>query len=137
MNKRTFSLGAQALLTALGLSTTAHAATELRVMVHSSFSLPKPMLAQFEAQNNIKLSIIKAGATIVGHGAGPVRAPLTDLKPAEVEQLAALIAKGETWVQRLYHLDRGYERFEERLRGLGADIERLPASELPKGFAED
>ena len=39
------------------------------------------------------VSIIKAGATIVGHGAGPVRAPLTDLKPAEIEQLAALIAK--------------------------------------------
>jgi len=39
------------------------------------------------------VSIIKAGATLVGHGAGPVRAPLTELKPAEVEQLAALIAK--------------------------------------------
>ncbi|PJI98167.1 5-dehydro-4-deoxyglucarate dehydratase [Acidovorax sp. 69] len=39
------------------------------------------------------VSIIKAGATIVGHGAGPVRAPLTDLKPAEMEQLKALIAK--------------------------------------------
>jgi 5-dehydro-4-deoxyglucarate dehydratase len=39
------------------------------------------------------VSIIKAGATIVGHSAGPVRAPLTDLKPAEVEQLAALIAQ--------------------------------------------
>ena len=38
------------------------------------------------------VSIIKAGATIVGHDAGPVRPPLTDLKPAEVEQLAALIA---------------------------------------------
>jgi UDP-N-acetylglucosamine 1-carboxyvinyltransferase len=40
-------------------------------------------------------------------------------------------------VQRLYHLDRGYERFEERLRSLGADIERLPASAMPKGFDED
>lgn len=39
------------------------------------------------------VSIIKAGATIVGHDGGPVRPPLTDLKPAEVEQLAALIAK--------------------------------------------
>ena len=39
------------------------------------------------------VSIIKAGATIVGHGAGPVRAPLTDLKPAEMEQLKALIVK--------------------------------------------
>ena len=41
------------------------------------------------------VSIIKAGATIVGHDAGPVRPPLTDLKPAEVEQLAALIAAAE------------------------------------------
>jgi 5-dehydro-4-deoxyglucarate dehydratase len=38
------------------------------------------------------VSIVKAGAKIVGRGAGPVRAPLTDLKPAEVEQLGALIA---------------------------------------------
>jgi 5-dehydro-4-deoxyglucarate dehydratase len=39
------------------------------------------------------VSIVKAGATIVGHSAGPVRPPLTDLKPAEVEQLAALIRR--------------------------------------------
>ena len=39
------------------------------------------------------VSIIKAGATIVGHGAGPVRPPLTDLRSNEVEELAALIAK--------------------------------------------
>ncbi len=39
------------------------------------------------------VSIIKAGARIVGHDAGPVRAPLTDLKPHEVEELAALIKK--------------------------------------------
>jgi len=37
------------------------------------------------------VSIVKAGAKIVGHDAGPVRAPLTDLKPAEMEQLKALI----------------------------------------------
>jgi 5-dehydro-4-deoxyglucarate dehydratase len=37
------------------------------------------------------VSIVKAGATIVGKTAGPVRPPLSDLKPAEVEQLAALI----------------------------------------------
>jgi 5-dehydro-4-deoxyglucarate dehydratase len=39
------------------------------------------------------VSIIKAGAKIVGHDAGPVRAPLTELKPAEYEELAALIKK--------------------------------------------
>jgi 5-dehydro-4-deoxyglucarate dehydratase len=37
------------------------------------------------------VSIIKAGATLVGHSAGPVRAPLSDLKPAEMEELKALI----------------------------------------------
>jgi len=42
------------------------------------------------------VSIIKAGATLVGHGAGPVRAPLSDLKPGEMEELKALIdALGE------------------------------------------
>jgi len=39
------------------------------------------------------VSIVKAGATLVGHGAGPVRPPLSDLEPAEVAQLAALITK--------------------------------------------
>ena len=39
------------------------------------------------------VSIVKAGATIVGRGAGPVRPPLTDLKPEEVEQLRALIQR--------------------------------------------
>lgn len=39
------------------------------------------------------VSIVKAGAKLVGHDAGPVRAPLTDLKPAEMEQLDALIRK--------------------------------------------
>jgi 5-dehydro-4-deoxyglucarate dehydratase len=39
------------------------------------------------------VSIVKAGAKLVGHDAGPVRAPLTDLKPAEMEQLQALIAR--------------------------------------------
>jgi 5-dehydro-4-deoxyglucarate dehydratase len=39
------------------------------------------------------VSIVKAGAKLVGHDAGPVRAPLSDLKPAEMEQLDALIKK--------------------------------------------
>ncbi|MBB6564358.1 dihydrodipicolinate synthase/N-acetylneuraminate lyase [Acidovorax soli] len=39
------------------------------------------------------VSIIKAGAKLVGHDAGPVRAPLTDLKPDELEKLKALIDK--------------------------------------------
>jgi UDP-N-acetylglucosamine 1-carboxyvinyltransferase len=38
--------------------------------------------------------------------------------------LAGLAAEGETVVSRVYHLDRGYERLEEKLQGVGADIER-------------
>jgi UDP-N-acetylglucosamine 1-carboxyvinyltransferase len=38
--------------------------------------------------------------------------------------VAALAADGETSVSRVYHLDRGYERIEEKLRGLGAEIRR-------------
>jgi len=80
------------------------------------------------------------GATAAIYGDRPLSgAPVmaSDLRASAALILAALVAKGETWVQRLYHLDRGYERFEERLRSLGADIERSPASALPKGFAED
>jgi len=39
--------------------------------------------------------------------------------------IAGLAAEGETVVHRLYHLDRGYERLEEKLSGVGADIERV------------
>ena len=80
------------------------------------------------------------GATAAIYGDRPLSgAPVmaSDLRASAALILAALVAKGDTWVQRLYHLDRGYERFEERLRSLGADIERLPASDLPKGFTED
>jgi UDP-N-acetylglucosamine 1-carboxyvinyltransferase len=41
--------------------------------------------------------------------------------------LAGLVAEGETIVNRVYHLDRGFERLEEKLSGVGADIERFSA----------
>jgi len=39
--------------------------------------------------------------------------------------LAALLADGETIIDRVYHIDRGYERIEEKLRGVGAEIKRI------------
>ena len=42
--------------------------------------------------------------------------------------LAGLVAEGETEVRRVYHIDRGYERIEEKLGGLGAIIERVPGT---------
>ena len=60
MKRRTFSLVTAALLAALSAAP-ASAAGELRVLVHKSFALPKPLLAQFEADAGVKLSLIQAG----------------------------------------------------------------------------
>ena len=48
----------------------------------------------------------------------------TDLRASASLVLAGLVAEGETRVDRIYHIDRGYENIEEKLRGLGADIRR-------------
>jgi UDP-N-acetylglucosamine 1-carboxyvinyltransferase len=49
----------------------------------------------------------------------------TDLRASASLVIAGLVADGETIVDRIYHLDRGYDRMEEKLRGIGADIERV------------
>ncbi|MEM9635399.1 MAG: UDP-N-acetylglucosamine 1-carboxyvinyltransferase [Pseudomonadota bacterium] len=49
----------------------------------------------------------------------------TDLRASVSLVLAGLVAEGETVVSRIYHLDRGYERLDDKLRRCGADIERL------------
>jgi UDP-N-acetylglucosamine 1-carboxyvinyltransferase len=49
----------------------------------------------------------------------------TDLRASAGLVIAGLVADGETLVDRIYHLDRGYDRMEDKLRGIGADIERL------------
>jgi UDP-N-acetylglucosamine 1-carboxyvinyltransferase len=69
------------------------------------------------------------GNTAVIHGVdrlsgAPVMA--TDLRASASLVLAGLVAQGTTEIQRIYHIDRGYERIEEKLRQLGADIRRLP-----------
>jgi UDP-N-acetylglucosamine 1-carboxyvinyltransferase len=64
----------------------------------------------------------------VGYVKGLSGAPVmaTDLRASAALVLAGLVAEGETHVSRVYHIDRGYEAIEEKLRGLGADIERVP-----------
>jgi UDP-N-acetylglucosamine 1-carboxyvinyltransferase len=52
----------------------------------------------------------------------------TDLRASAGLVIAGLVAEGETVVDRIYHLDRGYDRMESKLRGLGADIERVKSS---------
>jgi UDP-N-acetylglucosamine 1-carboxyvinyltransferase len=49
----------------------------------------------------------------------------TDLRASASLVIAGLVADGETLVDRIYHLDRGYDQMEAKLRGIGADIERI------------
>jgi len=78
---------------------------------------PKPQ--DFEIEGVTQLS----GATVMA----------TDLRASASLVIAGLVADGETLVDRIYHLDRGYDRMEGKLRGLGADIERVagPAEVQP------
>ena len=80
--------------------------------------------------------LLRMGANINvhGHASAIVRgvdklygAPVmaTDLRASFALILAGLIAEGETIVNRVYHLDRGYEHLEQKLKGVGADIERI------------
>jgi UDP-N-acetylglucosamine 1-carboxyvinyltransferase len=72
------------------------------------------------------------GRTAFIQGGLPLRgAPVmaTDLRASVSLVIAALMAEGTTWIRRIYHLDRGYERIEEKLRACGARIDRLPDDE--------
>jgi UDP-N-acetylglucosamine 1-carboxyvinyltransferase len=79
--------------------------------------------------------LVRLGADVRVEGpaaivTGPRRlqgAPVTasDLRASAALVLAGLAADGETLVRRIYHLDRGYARMEERLRALGASVERI------------
>ncbi len=56
----------------------------------------------------------------------------SDLRASAALILAGLVAEGTTWVLRIYHLDRGYDKIDEKLRAVGAVIDRIPESEMPK-----
>jgi UDP-N-acetylglucosamine 1-carboxyvinyltransferase len=71
---------------------------------------------------------VQGGTATVQGVAGLKGAPVmaTDLRASVSLILAGLAAEGETQVNRVYHLDRGYEAVEDKLGGVGADIERVP-----------
>ena len=76
-----------------------------------------------------RISIDRHTATV--DGPTPLTgAPLiaSDLRASASLVLAGLVAKGETIIDRVYHIDRGYEKIEAKLRAVGADIERIRES---------
>ncbi len=89
----------------------------------------------FENRFMHALELVRMGANIkiegrraVVRGKSPLSAAAvlaSDLRASASLVLAALVAEGETIVDRVYHIDRGYEHIEEKLRGVGAQIKRI------------
>jgi UDP-N-acetylglucosamine 1-carboxyvinyltransferase len=65
-------------------------------------------------------AVVDGPASLTG-----ARVMASDLRASAALVLAGLAAAGETVIERVYHLDRGYERMEEKLNGLGASVERM------------
>ena len=89
----------------------------------------------FESRFLHASEMVRMGANIKIEGNRAIVSGKTDLTGAKVLAsdlgasasliLAGLVASGETLIDRVYHLDRGYERIEEKLKALGARIQRI------------
>jgi UDP-N-acetylglucosamine 1-carboxyvinyltransferase len=78
--------------------------------------------------NRMGANITVQGRTATVRGKSPLQSAAvmcSDLRASASLVLAALVADGETILDRVYHVDRGYERIEEKLRGVGAQIRRM------------
>ncbi|MBV9572785.1 MAG: UDP-N-acetylglucosamine 1-carboxyvinyltransferase, partial [Acidobacteriales bacterium] len=90
------------------------------------------MHAQELVRMGANIKIEGRRAVVIGKSPLSAAAVLaSDLRASASLVLAALVAEGETIIDRVYHIDRGYENIEEKLRGLGAQIRRM-GEILPK-----
>jgi UDP-N-acetylglucosamine 1-carboxyvinyltransferase len=106
----------------MALMTTAEGAAMITETIFENRFMHVPELCRMGANINVHgASAMVRGVTKLA--GAPVMA--TDLRASVSLVLAGLAAGGETLVNRIYHLDRGYERLEEKLAACGADIERL------------
>ena len=89
----------------------------------------------FEARFKVVQELLKMGAkinvseryaTIVGVGKlKPAKVSCPDLRGGAGLVLAGLVAKGKTEIDKIYHIERGYYNFDEKLKSLGASIEKV------------
>ena len=103
------------------LMTRAGGVSRVRDTVFSERFLHIPELVRLGAD------IRRSGSSIEIRGGRPLRGAdlmASDLRASAALVLAALAAEGQTVVRRVYHLDRGYERLDVKLAGLGADVSR-------------
>jgi UDP-N-acetylglucosamine 1-carboxyvinyltransferase len=99
--------------------------------VYTSRFMHIPELLRMGAEVSLEgaNAIVRGGKPLNG---APVMA--SDLRASAALILAGLVAEGETWVHRIYHLDRGYELLDQKLQNLGAEVERMPEEALPPAF---
>ncbi len=93
-----------------------------------------PELARMGVEADVQgaTAVVRGGAALTG-----AEVMATDLRASVSLVLAGLAAEGETIVNRIYHLDRGYEHVEEKLARCGAEIERLPDGAPSEGRAAE
>ena len=106
----------------MGLMTTARGKSRITETIFENRFMHVQELARLGAH------ITLSGQTAIVEGVARLRgAPVmaTDLRASVSLVIAGLAAEGETMVNRIYHLDRGFERLEEKLSGCGATIERV------------
>jgi len=106
----------------MAMLTLASGASVLTETIFENRYMHVPELARMGADISVngRTAIVRGVSQLTG---APVMA--TDLRASMSLILAGLAAEGETLVSRVYHLDRGYERLEEKLSAVGADIERI------------
>jgi UDP-N-acetylglucosamine 1-carboxyvinyltransferase len=108
----------------MALMATANGISHIKETIFENRFMHVPELMRMGADIRVEgdMAVVTGVETLKG---APVMA--TDLRASVSLVLAGLAAEGETIVNRVYHLDRGFERLEEKLSGVGADIERLNA----------
>jgi UDP-N-acetylglucosamine 1-carboxyvinyltransferase len=108
----------------MALMAVAEGTSRIRETIFENRFMHVPELIRLGADIKVEgdTAIVTGVSKLMG---APVMA--TDLRASSSLILAGLAAEGETIVNRVYHLDRGFERLEEKLRAVGANIERQPA----------
>ncbi len=109
----------------MALMTTAEGESEITETIFENRFMHVQELARFGADISLHgdKALVRGVEKLTG---APVMA--SDLRASAALVVAALAAEGETTINRVYHLDRGFERLEEKLRACGADIWRAKAS---------
>ena len=109
----------------MALATQAHGASSITETIFENRFLHASEMLRMGAHIAIdnRRAVVRGPAQLTG-----TTVQASDLRASAGLVLAALVAEGETVIERVYHIDRGYQQIVEKLQALGADIKRVPGS---------